>query len=800
MNSLGILVSDLYDPYQATLLKGVQHICNKYGVKIYTFVGGAVGSDFTNSIYSLINTKNVDALLIFSGSLVEANGLQGLELLIWKLPNIPILSIGIEVPGVHSIIIDNKKGTFETVDHLIKVHSAKKIAFIKGPEENQEAVDRFLGYQECLKAHGISYNNKLVAPGSFSPGDGSKGLNLILETRKETVDAVVCTTDDAAIEVITSLVNKGFNVPKDILVVGFDNLDSSSSFSPSLTTVGQPIFHIGSLAAEYIIDIYNGKSVKALTVINTKFVIRESCGCRRDNVFEQRIEEVDIVFSDFPRLIHSISGMVIEKNTLETSSSEYMTLLKRSILIIADSIIKSYHTMTIAPLGKAIDSILTNSFSLNLTASFWRNIIEDFFLALAVGKYSIESHFFLSSLLSSTILRLYESEKRVVEQKNVTNRELIKYISEIGDRLLLCRNQSDLKEILRLNLSMLKITHCYIVLLGSNGYGELFFSKQNDDIDRSKFPTYLLLPKIVGDSANLSYVITPLRIDNKIIGYMMIKNIESSSIIYEFLAEKLSYGFKNIKITEEMESYTIKLEKAVLERTKELKLANNQLQTRSMRDQLTGLKNRRFLDEVVIPNSEKLVKKIKNQVKFGNRSLELKGNISYGVIFVDLDHFKYVNDVYGHDSGDLVIKELGKLFTYAVREEDYVIRLGGEEFLLILTNFNSKYIKNVVEKVRKTVEDTPFTMFNGEVIHKTCSLGAISFPLTVPDLINFKEAVAIIDKCLYLAKDKGRNRGVIINIDSEQFIGSENAGEYIIDNFNRCIDSGKIIISESFLK
>ena len=102
------------------------------------------------------------------------------------------------------------------------------------------------------------------------------------------------------------------------------------------------------------------------------------------------------------------------------------------------------------------------------------------------------------------------------------------------------------------------------------------------------------------------------------------------------------------------------------------------------KDQLTGIYNRRFLEEVLIPQTKTFVDMYKNDL--------VKRENCYAMIIADLDHFKEVNDIYGHSSGDKVIKELGRIFSYVIRPEDYVIRLGGEEFLLILREFDENRI------------------------------------------------------------------------------------------------------------
>lgn len=805
MTSIGVVVSDMYDSYQQTLLKGVKFCCNQNNLKFISFVGGALGHDFASgigkdSLYSLISDASVDAIVILAGSVSVVSGVEGLSEFVKRLPKVPIVSIGVKIPGVYSVLIDNKSGIADIMDHLILNHNLKDIAFIKGPEANKEASDRFDSYKESLERHNINYNYKLVAPGFFTPGDGIKGLNLILDTRKQKIDSVVCSDDYTAIEVVGALIERGYNVPEDIAVTGFDNLERSSSFSPALTTVSQPIFHIGSLAIKYVIDILKGVSVPNTLFIKTHLMIRESCGCRKTRLFEKGIREADVEFPDFTVLIESITKMVIKINTFSTYNNNFLDYISPEINLIGKSIIKCEKEMTTKYLEQAIEEVLKETYVQNLKGSFWRNILEDFFLSLAAGHYTYEKETFLTLLLNSTLLKLYEVERRISEFRRIDDRTLIQYINRIGDRLLLCRSEDELKKILKDNLTVLRVKNFFIVrFINEQLDAELFFSRNLEDpMDNTKyiFRVNGLLPKNLKSVSSKSFVVYPIMQNDNQVGYILIENGDTPSLIYDFLAEKISYGFKNINIINKIESYTEQLEKAVADRTRELKLANNQLKERSMKDQLTGLNNRRFLEEVIIPKSELLAKKLSNQIRYGNREISTD-NVSFAVILIDLDHFKMVNDVYGHASGDTVIKELGKLFGYSIRQEDYIIRLGGEEFLLVLPEFNAEFISNVVEKIRKAVESHLFIMENGETITKTCSLGAMVFPASSPEMIDFKTTISIIDKCLYMAKENGRNKGYVIDVNTDQFRGCPDVGSYIINNFEKCISSKKISIKAS---
>lgn len=779
MINVGIIVTDLYDYYQQTFLNGFKSFCKDKNIKMFVFVGDSLGSNSDeDSFFSIIYNSSVDVILMLSVPLASLCGFTALQGFIDCLPDIPIISVGLDIPGIESIIIDNKMGVSKLMDHLVVNHNLKKIAFIKGPDTNKEASDRFDAYRESLSRHNIPFNYKLVAPGNFSSGDGRKGLSLILDIRKEKIDAVFCCHDLAAFEVIRNLNSRGINVPGDIPVVGFDNLDISSSFSPSLTTVRQPVFNIGVMAGRYVENISLNISNPDSVLVDTHVILRESCGCSRSIIFYNN-NGAPKIKSGFKELIKGAQDQIINKSRFNNDIGDSNKILIDAVERISDSIIYCDENQSSEKLIVTIESILKDTMDMQFDASFWKYVLEEYYITISSGSFTRERQLYVSSLLNSALIMLYETEKKIQDFKNVDNRSIIQYTNYIGDMLLTCKNDKELKQILKNHLSTLTIKNCFIVLFTDDkGIGELYFTRNMErlfDDDVYRFDMSTLLPRNIGNAWDLSYIVCSLRVDNKELGYILIENGDTPNIMYNFVSEKVSYGFKNISLIEKMNSYTRELEEAVEGRTKELKLANSKLQERSMRDQLTGLYNRRFLEEIVIPSS--------------NSSL-------FGIILVDLDHFKMVNDLYGHSSGDTVIQELAKIFRYLVRPEDYVIRLGGEEFLLVLRDFQADFLVSIVEKVRKTVKKSRFIMGNGDEINKTCSLGAMVYPPSLPALIDFKSAISIIDKCLYRSKNRGRDRGHVIDICSDQFSGCENAGLYITNNFEKCITTNKIKLIE----
>jgi diguanylate cyclase (GGDEF)-like protein len=172
------------------------------------------------------------------------------------------------------------------------------------------------------------------------------------------------------------------------------------------------------------------------------------------------------------------------------------------------------------------------------------------------------------------------------------------------------------------------------------------------------------------------------------------------------------------------------------------------LETENITDPLTKVYNRRYLD-----------RRLDEEVSRSKRY-----SLPLSVLMLDIDHFKRVNDTYGHPAGDVILSTLAGLVKSTLRNLDVVTRYGGEEFLVICTNTGIDGAALVAERLRKLVEtlqiNIPDDSGMNQAIHVSISVGVSSFDASVG---NKKNLIQAADEALYRAKDEGRNRVVVAN-------------------------------------
>jgi diguanylate cyclase (GGDEF)-like protein len=205
----------------------------------------------------------------------------------------------------------------------------------------------------------------------------------------------------------------------------------------------------------------------------------------------------------------------------------------------------------------------------------------------------------------------------------------------------------------------------------------------------------------------------------------------------------------------EAELRRVELEAQVSERTLQfnqanalLEAANRRLVTVSQTDQLTGLRNRRYL-----------INQIPADLSFYDREQLRTGRSDHALLFalVDIDHFKRINDSFGHKAGDELLQQFSARMTQLVRTGDYVVRWGGEEFLLVFRPIPREFVATLGERIRHCVSHEVFDV--GQKVTVTASVGLAEYPLfrTGDQHLGWEQMLELADAALYWVKENGRN-------------------------------------------
>lgn len=191
----------------------------------------------------------------------------------------------------------------------------------------------------------------------------------------------------------------------------------------------------------------------------------------------------------------------------------------------------------------------------------------------------------------------------------------------------------------------------------------------------------------------------------------------------------------------------------------ELQRKNLELQEISFTDVLTGVWNRRYMEEILTAEAGQV---LRNYDRALGSEIQRMDHRDLVFIMVDVDFFKEVNDIHGHPAGDRLLQLVAHRLSTVVRKSDVLVRWGGEEFLIMSRSTDPSGTPAFCSRILGVMASEPFDLGHGITVRKTCSVGWAAYPWCrrVYEAICAEEAIELADAALYLAKSQGRNRGV----------------------------------------
>lgn len=235
--------------------------------------------------FDLVSTEILDGLIMASGELGLYIPLEELINFCQCIPALPKVSLSVPLDGIPSVVVDDTKGLRDALEHLIKDHGYRRLAFISGPKNHPEVQKRYQTYLDALTEYNLPVDETLIVVSGYNRKDGEEAVRQLLDERQTQFDVIVTLDDKVALGAIDALQARGLQVPGDVAVVGFDDIvEETRPFHPPLTTVRYPFYHLGRRSVEIVLDLLTGQPVPAQVAVPTQLIIRQSCGCLESQV------------------------------------------------------------------------------------------------------------------------------------------------------------------------------------------------------------------------------------------------------------------------------------------------------------------------------------------------------------------------------------------------------------------------------------------------------------------------------------------------------------------------------------
>ncbi len=271
--SVGVITQAIDSPFYGAALRGIEDELEVLGYSPL-FVSGHWNVAVEARCLDVLRSRRVDGIIVLTGRLTD-------QALASCARSIPVVVTGrtLMAPGLASLNFDNFEGGRLATQHLIEL-GHRRIAFIAGDPEHPDAVERLHGYRAALEAAGIRFGREMVISGGFSEASGLDAVDRLLATGQE-FSAIFAANDQMAFGAALGLQRHGLRVPDDVSLVGFDDLPASLYAHPPLTTIHQPAYELGRLAASAVLQLLAGNQ-PVVEMPAPLLMVRESSRQRRD--------------------------------------------------------------------------------------------------------------------------------------------------------------------------------------------------------------------------------------------------------------------------------------------------------------------------------------------------------------------------------------------------------------------------------------------------------------------------------------------------------------------------------------
>ena len=264
-------------------VKAYINTCPEIRVQVFNCFGFSLhGGDprFRYKIYDLPNFKDYDALIIQAHQIVDSSALKSLETRVAEA-GIPAVSIGTLLNHCIYIGTNDYRASADMTEHLIRKHNARSFLFIKGLERDGygEAHDRRRGFEDVCRKNGIDMDSIRYYEGDWQSDSGKRAARELLASGESLPDAIVSANDEMALGAMGVLNDAGIRIPEDVLVTGFDDINSAALSDPRLTTVGRDFPQMIHRALDLLLEKLQIKSVSDHVFSPHKMIFSESCGC-----------------------------------------------------------------------------------------------------------------------------------------------------------------------------------------------------------------------------------------------------------------------------------------------------------------------------------------------------------------------------------------------------------------------------------------------------------------------------------------------------------------------------------------
>jgi len=727
--TVGVLLDTVDSFFNRRVLANLFQASEEHSVHIVLFAGGPLSEEtnLLSGVYRLPHPETIHALIVLPHTIFPANPQALVANLQQRFGPIPVYSLLAETPTAWCAVTDESQSIRDMIHHLVSFHSYRSFAFLTGPlRGNSLSAHRIQLLTQALVSYGIDKGAWRTLEASFRHEDGKAAVSRILGGEQEPPDVLICLNDEMAIGAIQELATSGIAVPSDMAVTGFDDISEKTSLPCLLSTIDYPVWEMITATLERIISDHNqSTNYEAITVTYpARFMHRESCGCR--GLLENQLTSLeDFTPPDSPRSSsHRLKRAALARRNLQSA-------LEKSIAEDNASHFVAVFQAIINELSRAGD--FTNAF-VDTFSTLWTTTL--------LKHPEQDRQILINTLFIDAFRQLVQSRTRAYQQIHETDMGVLAFYRFSNH--LLSRSldvASTLKGIVS-QLPLIGVTRCVIASIQSEAshIAEVRLSWRKNYFSELPLPSKLRIPAHTLLDNGISslrepLLVMPLEHAGESFGYIVFTVNDKQLETLGSVARQIGRLLVSALMNEMNEQNSVAMQTHIRVLTRQ----NTDLSRLSEIDELTGLANRRALYTT-------------GKARYLECIHQKQGCCC---IFMDMDGLKTINDTYGHRDGDAAISGLATALKRSFREDDLLIRYGGDEFVVLMFNVTDEVVNAVLDRIRGELD-----RFN-ESSNWPWTLSASWGHLCIPnnsDPVSFEQLLEDTDSLLYEAK-KNRKKG-----------------------------------------
>lgn len=598
--TIGFLLASLNTGASRALWPGILDAAARLDVNLISFPGGRLRSatafeSLRNQIFDLANAEFLDGLVTWASSLGGVLSPAEISAFHQRYAGLPMVSLAQFMEGLPAVALDSYHGMRALLNHLIKEHGFTRLAFIRGPEEHYYAQERYRAYLDTLQANNLAFAPELVTR-PLRWESGAEAVQILLDERglKPGVDfqAVVAVSDMLALWALKMLQARGYDIPGDVAVTGFNNSIEERLATPPLTTVDLPFYDQGAKSVELLLAQLNGETVPALMTLPSSLVVRQSCGCPslavREAAYLPR-QETNTLGSPEKRLgktperEHCLAEMIRATGGNPQMLSGWMEAVLDALLFDLKYIQSEALSgkRFLQKLDEALNQAMLDGQDLNS----WNGVISVLRKWVLPGL-ATQKRVIIEARFGQARVVVDEAEQRAHSYWQWQAERQAENLRETNRALLTTFNIHQLGDVLYEHLPGLGIPSAYLVLyensLDSARLMMAYTEQGRTELapEGWRFPTRQLLPpEFLPHDRRYSLVVEPLYFQEKSLGCAVFETGPRDGDVYELVRASLSSAIQGALLFDEIQQARLTAEKADRIKTRLLANVSHELRT-----------------------------------------------------------------------------------------------------------------------------------------------------------------------------------------------------------------------------